>query len=516
MPSKKILVQEDHLFMANIGNPATGYLGFYSKSDNNFYKRTSAGEESKIWDSGNHGPGSGLNADLLDGLHAAAFAAASHTHSYLPIAGGTISGNLSINGSFYLPNLTENANANQVVVRDATTGNLYYRTDVLRQVALFSPANGHTLVFNGTNWINNPYIRSEFGSSYNFIDLTSKDLDDDFGDAQIFMSCEEGINFMTNKGKPNVHSIVFNYLGIYSSLLTGVGERYLVAGADGYIKVASTPIANYWQLSGGFLSPISSNNHLSVYENQVEAGYLKLTSETASHVRFMRYRLSGGVPTTLLNGDSLGSLEFYASDANGYANGAIIKAAAVGDHAEKSYPTSLEFYTTASGSVNPEIRMTIRETGLVQINKGLTVNYAQQGSGLTVMGQSTALSFYATSGGQVAINQNSLPSTLNVGGSLSLKSRYITAANQTLSSDEFMIYLNAGATSLYLPAANGSSDRLYFVANASASSVTLRVPSGNSLNNVLNGTFSIKGAGFTIIHQGASISGTGWFAYELR
>lgn len=34
-----------------------------------------------------------LNADLLDGNHASAFAAASHTHSYLPLSGGVISNN---------------------------------------------------------------------------------------------------------------------------------------------------------------------------------------------------------------------------------------------------------------------------------------------------------------------------------------------------------------------------------------------------------------------------------------
>lgn len=35
---------------------------------------------STIWTSGNHGSGSGLNADLLDGQHASAFASSSHTH----------------------------------------------------------------------------------------------------------------------------------------------------------------------------------------------------------------------------------------------------------------------------------------------------------------------------------------------------------------------------------------------------------------------------------------------------
>ena len=39
------------------------------------------------------------NADTLDGNHASAFAAASHSHSYLPLSGGTISGYLSVTGS---------------------------------------------------------------------------------------------------------------------------------------------------------------------------------------------------------------------------------------------------------------------------------------------------------------------------------------------------------------------------------------------------------------------------------
>ena len=37
-----------------------------------------------------------LNADLLDGKHAADFAASSHTHSYLPLTGGTLTGTLAI------------------------------------------------------------------------------------------------------------------------------------------------------------------------------------------------------------------------------------------------------------------------------------------------------------------------------------------------------------------------------------------------------------------------------------
>lgn len=46
----------------------------------------------EVWTSASDGAGSGLDADLLDGQHASAFAAASHTHSYLPLSGGTLTG----------------------------------------------------------------------------------------------------------------------------------------------------------------------------------------------------------------------------------------------------------------------------------------------------------------------------------------------------------------------------------------------------------------------------------------
>jgi hypothetical protein len=45
------------------------------------------------------GAGSGLDADLLDGQHAAAFATAGHTHSDLPLAGGTMTGDIARSGA---------------------------------------------------------------------------------------------------------------------------------------------------------------------------------------------------------------------------------------------------------------------------------------------------------------------------------------------------------------------------------------------------------------------------------
>ena len=55
--------------------------------ENNFYVRfSSSGSGSKIWHAGNDGTGSGLDADLLDGNHASAFATSGHNHdsTYAP------------------------------------------------------------------------------------------------------------------------------------------------------------------------------------------------------------------------------------------------------------------------------------------------------------------------------------------------------------------------------------------------------------------------------------------------
>ena len=56
-----------------------------------------------IWHAGNDGSGSGLDADTLDGNHASAFAPASHTHSYLPLSGGSLTGNFQVNSGGSYP-----------------------------------------------------------------------------------------------------------------------------------------------------------------------------------------------------------------------------------------------------------------------------------------------------------------------------------------------------------------------------------------------------------------------------
>lgn len=96
-----------------IGNKGTYealYLGFGDSpwaSANSLYITNTEMKfkNNKVWHAGNDGAGSGLDADLLDGKQASSFALSSHSHPYLPLSGGTMSGNISYTmfGSTQIP-----------------------------------------------------------------------------------------------------------------------------------------------------------------------------------------------------------------------------------------------------------------------------------------------------------------------------------------------------------------------------------------------------------------------------
>lgn len=201
-----------------------------------------------------------LNADLLDGYHASSFALSSHTHAYLPLSGGEM----------YNTSLVTNLNA------DLLDG-LHYSAFApashnhsfagLSDVALVSPSAGQMLLYNGSNWVNTDHITSSPGNEYNTIQIKSKEIVDDFGNAEFYMSAEEGIFFRTNISKPDFAEVTFNKFGISSSKLAGTGERYLSADASGHIMVATVQPTQYWQRdSGNFnLSPINPADEVNAW-----------------------------------------------------------------------------------------------------------------------------------------------------------------------------------------------------------------------------------------------------------
>ena len=64
--------------------------GTLTMASNQLYVGDAGNNRYKVWHEGNDGSGSGLDADTLDGNHASAFALSGHTHSYLPLSGGTM------------------------------------------------------------------------------------------------------------------------------------------------------------------------------------------------------------------------------------------------------------------------------------------------------------------------------------------------------------------------------------------------------------------------------------------
>ena len=67
---------------------------------------------SQIWNAGNDGSDSGLDADLLDGQHASAFALASNLSNYLPLSGGTMTGNITMGKNAIVFNLSNDTSWN--------------------------------------------------------------------------------------------------------------------------------------------------------------------------------------------------------------------------------------------------------------------------------------------------------------------------------------------------------------------------------------------------------------------
>jgi len=87
---------------SNTGNYyAMQFAGNFFNSNDIYYRSTNGSGTTpwnKMWHSGNDGSGSGLDADLLDGQHASAFATSGHAHNnYVSKAGDTMIGPLGVN-----------------------------------------------------------------------------------------------------------------------------------------------------------------------------------------------------------------------------------------------------------------------------------------------------------------------------------------------------------------------------------------------------------------------------------
>ena len=100
------------------------------------------------WHTANDGTGSGLDADLLDGSHASAFAAAAHTHNYLMDGYGTVSNTGVLSSSAGATSVTKNGTGDYTingvsrVIASALTSGAYVCTVVGNRVRTFLSTSG--------------------------------------------------------------------------------------------------------------------------------------------------------------------------------------------------------------------------------------------------------------------------------------------------------------------------------------------------------------------------------------
>lgn len=87
-------------FNINCGYGDNGSVINFTSLNGLFYRQVEGSSQKfKIWHENNDGVGSGLDADLLDGKQGSEYALASSLGSYLPLSGGTVTGDINLSSS---------------------------------------------------------------------------------------------------------------------------------------------------------------------------------------------------------------------------------------------------------------------------------------------------------------------------------------------------------------------------------------------------------------------------------
>ncbi len=86
-----------------------------------------------------------------------------------------------------------------------------------------------------------------------------------------------------------------------------------------------------------------------------------------SHLVFSRALSTDPTHVDVINGTSLGDMVFTGWAVNSYWQGAIIRAVVDGNPGSMDMPTRINFFTSPDGSVTPQLRLSIRADGTVEI-----------------------------------------------------------------------------------------------------------------------------------------------------
>ncbi len=187
-----------------------------------------SGYSGTYWTSNNDGAGSGLDADLLDGQHGSYYAAASSLSSYLPLTGGTLTGDLDVNADIN--------GVNNIYLADS----LYHEGDT--DTRLLFGDNTITLQTGGSSeiTINTTGVRlGDTGNGY-FQPVTGN-----YGSVQIDGGAHTSWEGYSIGGRAVFMHNNSDALGLYDDVNNHWALRHTYNGAtnlyyDGNVKIATT------------------------------------------------------------------------------------------------------------------------------------------------------------------------------------------------------------------------------------------------------------------------------------
>ena len=226
-------------------------LQFYAKSSldriafRNQWGNGNWGTWKEFWTDANDGSGSGLDADLLDGQHGSYYAPASHVHSYLPLAGGTLTGTLTsrdimIGSGYNLQRSTHQSGhfegGHNNIGSTATKTSPIYTIGSSYNPAETTLSNMYGI---GFSHINASFINVTGGSGWGMYVASD-------GDARIFLDAENGTVHTT--GAYRVGSNIVWHAGndgsgsgLDADLLDGLNSTAFIRSDTGTIPAARMP-----------------------------------------------------------------------------------------------------------------------------------------------------------------------------------------------------------------------------------------------------------------------------------
>lgn len=274
----------------------------------------------------------GKDADTVDGFHGSAFSLTSHTHSYLPLAGGTMTGNILFSGAQTVDGVDISAFKTAYDAHNHDS-RYYTETEVDTLLAGYVPTTRQVIAGSGLT-----------GGGALSADVTLNHAD------------TSTVADSSNSNGVVLQSMTFDTYGhVLTRATTDLDSRYGQLGA-----------ANTWTGVNTYSQGLVVERDSS---GAVVRGTIAQDSSTAA-VYFTIQRSRGTISskTAIQSGDLLGVLSFRGYGTTAFnSQGTEIRAYASESMTDSAYGSEMRFYTIAIGATSPTRVATFTNSGALLI-----------------------------------------------------------------------------------------------------------------------------------------------------